>query len=123
MELVFGSEERCGGDVVGAEERFLFPLFFAGDFRKSLLDLRAKLADAQSAEHTGDGSRPEVSFVVAAVITPPDVISQVMLAMVLIFLYEISIFSVRLIEKDRGHTEDDFGDEDTEEQADATSGA
>ena len=64
-----------------------------------------------------------ISFVVAAVITPPDVISQVMLAMVLIFLYEISIFSVRLIEKDRGHTEDDFGDEDTEEQADATSGA
>ncbi len=63
-----------------------------------------------------------ISFVVAAVITPPDVISQVMLAMVLIFLYEISIFSVRLIEKDRGHTEDDFGDEDTEEQAGATSG-
>jgi len=64
-----------------------------------------------------------ISFVVAAVITPPDVISQVMLAMVLIFLYEISIFSVRLIEKDRGYTEDDFGDEDTEKQADATSGA
>ena len=64
-----------------------------------------------------------ISFVVAAVITPPDVISQVMLAMVLIFLYEISIFSVRLIEKDRGHTEGDFGDEDTEEQAEATSGA
>ena len=60
-----------------------------------------------------------ISFIVAAVITPPDVISQVMLASVLILLYEISIFSVRLIEKDRGQTEDD----DTEEQADAMSGA
>ena len=43
-----------------------------------------------------------ISFVVAAIITPPDVISQIMLASVLIILYEISIFSVRLIEKGRG---------------------
>jgi len=42
-----------------------------------------------------------ISFVVAAIITPPDVISQIMLASVLIILYEISIFSVRLIEKGR----------------------
>ena len=42
-----------------------------------------------------------------------------MLASVLILLYEISIFSVRLIEKDRGQPEDD----DTEERADAMSGA
>ena len=64
-----------------------------------------------------------ISFIVAAVITPPDVISQVMLASVLIFLYEISIFSVRLIEKDRGDTEDDIEGEDMEEKADATLGA
>ena len=43
-----------------------------------------------------------ISFIVAAIITPPDVISQIMLASVLIILYEISIFSVRLIEKGRG---------------------
>ena len=42
-----------------------------------------------------------ISFVVAAIITPPDVISQIMLASVLIILYEVSIFSVRLIEKGR----------------------
>ena len=42
-----------------------------------------------------------ISFIVAAIITPPDVISQVMLALVLILLYEISIISVRLIEKGR----------------------
>ena len=64
-----------------------------------------------------------ISFVVAAVITPPDVISQVMLASVLIFLYEVSILSVRLIEKDRRSAEYDEADEDSEEQTDATSGA
>jgi len=52
-----------------------------------------------------------ISFIVAAVITPPDVISQVMLASVLICLYEISIFSVQLIEKGREEAQED-GDED-----------
>lgn len=56
-----------------------------------------------------------ISFIVAAVITPPDVISQVLLASVLICLYEVSIFSVRLIEKKRGDDVDtDEDDEDSE---------
>ena len=37
-------------------------------------------------------------FVVAAVVTPPDPISQLMLALPLVLLYEISIWCVRLIE-------------------------
>ena len=41
------------------------------------------------------------AFVVAAVLTPPDVLSQVALAVPLIILYEASIWSVRLIEKRR----------------------
>jgi sec-independent protein translocase protein TatC len=44
------------------------------------------------------------SFVVAAILTPPDVISQVALAVPLCLLYEASIWSVALIEKRR--TED-----------------
>ncbi|MFM9863784.1 MAG: twin-arginine translocase subunit TatC [Micropepsaceae bacterium] len=44
------------------------------------------------------------AFVVAAVLTPPDVISQVALAVPLCLLYEASIWSVWLIEKRR--TED-----------------
>jgi sec-independent protein translocase protein TatC len=36
--------------------------------------------------------------VVAAVVTPPDPISQIMLAVPLVLLYEISIWCVRLIE-------------------------
>ena len=37
-------------------------------------------------------------FVIAAIITPPDVITQIGLAIPLIALYEISIFSARLVE-------------------------
>ena len=40
-------------------------------------------------------------FVVAAVLTPPDPISQISLAMPTILLYELSIFAVRLVEKKR----------------------
>ena len=40
-------------------------------------------------------------FVVAAVLTPPDVISQLMLAIPMLLLYELSVFSVRRVEKKR----------------------
>jgi sec-independent protein translocase protein TatC len=40
-------------------------------------------------------------FVLAAVLTPPDIISQTSLAVPLILLYEISIFCCRLVEKQR----------------------
>jgi sec-independent protein translocase protein TatC len=39
------------------------------------------------------------AFVLAAVLTPPDVISQLSLAVPLMILYECSIWSVRLVEK------------------------
>ena len=39
------------------------------------------------------------SFIGAAIITPPDVISQVGLAIPIVILYEISIFAVRIVEK------------------------
>jgi sec-independent protein translocase protein TatC len=42
-----------------------------------------------------------VAFIVAAVLTPPDVISQVGLAIPILILYEISIFAVLLIERRR----------------------
>ncbi|GGG25742.1 twin-arginine translocase subunit TatC [Chelatococcus composti] len=44
-------------------------------------------------------------FVVAAVLTPPDVISQLALALPTLLLYEASIFSVRMIEKKRAEAE------------------
>jgi sec-independent protein translocase protein TatC len=44
-------------------------------------------------------------FVIAAVLTPPDVISQCSLALPLIVLYEISILAVRMIDKKRAERE------------------
>jgi sec-independent protein translocase protein TatC len=38
-------------------------------------------------------------FIVAAVLTPPDVLSQLMLAIPMLLLYELSVFSVGFIEK------------------------
>jgi len=39
------------------------------------------------------------AFIIAAILTPPDVLSQLSLAIPLMGLYELSIFSVRLVEK------------------------
>jgi len=42
-----------------------------------------------------------IAFVVAAVLTPPDPVSQIGLALPTILLYEISIWTARMIERDR----------------------
>jgi sec-independent protein translocase protein TatC len=44
-------------------------------------------------------------FAVAAVLTPPDVISQVCLAIPLVILYEVSIYSCRMVERSRAKRE------------------
>ncbi|MFI4989155.1 MAG: twin-arginine translocase subunit TatC, partial [Alphaproteobacteria bacterium] len=46
-----------------------------------------------------------VVFIIAAVLTPPDVISQCSLAIPLVVLYELSIVAVRMIEKKRAQRE------------------
>ena len=56
------------------------------------------------------------AFVAAAVLTPPDVISQVGLALPTILLYEISILSARLVEKKRGEDPDAEEDDDDEDE-------
>ena len=54
-----------------------------------------------------------IAFVVAAILTPPDVISQILLAVPVIMLYEISILCAVVIEKRRG----DPPAEEVEEEA------
>ena len=44
-------------------------------------------------------------FVVAAVLTPPDIISQIGLAIPILVLYEISIIAVRIVERKRAEAE------------------
>ena len=41
-----------------------------------------------------------LAFIMAAILTPPDVISQVLLAVPVILLYEISIFFAKILYKD-----------------------
>ena len=52
------------------------------------------------------------AFIAAAILTPPDVISQVLLAVPVILLYELSILGARLIQKKQDDTEDASEDED-----------
>lgn len=44
-------------------------------------------------------------FIVAAVLTPPDPISQISLALPIILLYEISIWMAKLVERERAKRE------------------
>ncbi|GEO82782.1 twin-arginine translocase subunit TatC [Pararhodospirillum oryzae] len=56
-----------------------------------------------------------VVFIIAAVMTPPDVLSQVMLALPMIVLYEISILAARLVQPREDTIDDDEEDPDDEE--------
>jgi len=46
-----------------------------------------------------------LAFVAAAILTPPDVISQIMLALPIIVLYEVSILSAKVVERQRAERE------------------
>ena len=46
-----------------------------------------------------------IIFTVAAILTPPDPVTQIGLAIPLLLLYEISIWSVKIIEKKRAKEE------------------
>jgi sec-independent protein translocase protein TatC len=54
------------------------------------------------------------AFVAAAVLTPPDVISQIGLAVPGLILYEISIFMARLVERKRAEREAALDDDEDE---------
>lgn len=58
-----------------------------------------------------------IMFILAAVLTPPDVISQLGLAVPGLLLYEISIVMARMIERKRAERDRElYGDEDEEEE-------
>jgi len=48
------------------------------------------------------------AFVAAAILTPPDPLSQIGLALPIIALYEISIWCARLVERKRKEREDEL---------------
>jgi sec-independent protein translocase protein TatC len=51
-------------------------------------------------------------FIFAAIVTPPDAVSQLSLAVPMVILYELSIISARFSERKRGVEDDDDADED-----------
>ncbi len=55
------------------------------------------------------------AFVVAAVLTPPDPLSQIGLAVPTILLYEVSIICARFVEKQRGDAEEPEDDPDDDD--------
>ena len=64
-----------------------------------------------------------LAFVAAAILTPPDPLSQIGLALPIIFLYEISIISARMVEKKRVESgaiddPDEWDDDDEDDTAD-----
>ena len=59
------------------------------------------------------------AFVAAAILTPPDVISQIGLAVPTMLLYEISIVAVQMVEKKRAENNpDDYDDDDDDDDDD-----
>jgi sec-independent protein translocase protein TatC len=55
-----------------------------------------------------------LAFIAAAILTPPDPISQIGLAIPIMLLYEISIWSVRLVERARADDEEEGGADDAD---------
>ncbi|MDP2697966.1 twin-arginine translocase subunit TatC [Thalassospira sp.] len=64
-----------------------------------------------------------IAFVMAAIMTPPDLISQVGLAIPIVILYEISIVMARLAERKRARREAEEEAEEAAEQAETTKNA
>lgn len=54
-----------------------------------------------------------IIFIVAAILTPPDVISQIMMAIPLLLLYEVGIWVARLMERGRSQAEEPLEDGST----------
>lgn len=65
-----------------------------------------------------------VIFFMAAVFTPPDIVSQIMVAIPIIVLYELSIFLSRICyrfrrkEKEKTEAEDESDEEETPDEED-----
>lgn len=53
-----------------------------------------------------------IAFIAAAVLTPPDPLSQLALAIPIIFLYEVSIICARLMERRAKRERDEYADDD-----------
>lgn len=78
-----------------------------------LMTLLARVGLATSAGMAAKRKYAVVAvFIVAAVLTPPDPISQISLALPILLLYEISIYMAKLVERKRAQEEDEDEQDD-----------
>jgi len=128
IKFFAGFEQPAGPDVlpvqmenkVGEYIGFVMTLIFAFGLCFELPVLLTLLARVGLVTSAGLASKRRYAIVgvvlVAAVVTPPDVFSQISLAVPLILLYEISIIMAKLVEKKRAA-------QDAELEADLAEGA
>lgn len=57
-----------------------------------------------------------IAFIAAAILTPPDVITQIGLAVPTLLLYEISILSVAMVDKKRREDDDELDDDSDDDK-------
>ena len=101
----FGGEEIIDTITISSYINFagLMILAFGFSFQMPILAYFLGKMGIVSASFLGKGRRYAVVIILAvgAIITPPDVFSQVLLAVPLYFLYEISIIVVRIVQPKR----------------------
>jgi len=81
---------------------------FGVSFELPVILLLLVRADLMTAQGLAEKRKYAIlfAFIAAAILTPPDVISQVLLAVPVILLYEISILGAKLIQKNRKSAQD-----------------
>lgn len=89
------------GNYLSFATRFIFG--FGVSFLTPVVLMLLERAGVVTLEQLRAGRRYAVvaAFVIAAVLTPPDVISQLMLAIPLILLYEIALIGIRITTRSR----------------------
>lgn len=124
--ISYGEHSGAGGPTIQLEAKvgeylaLAMRLIFAFGVSFELPVVITLLARAGLATSTGLKQKRRyaivLAFVAAAILTPPDPLSQISLALPIIVLYEISIISARLIEKKREEEDSEWDeDEDVEE--------
>jgi sec-independent protein translocase protein TatC len=120
IKFFAGFEQPAGPDIlpvqmenkVGEYIGFVMTLIFAFGLCFELPVLLSLLARVGLATSEGLKSKRRyaivIVFLVAAIVTPPDVFSQVSLALPILALYEISIILAKMIEKKRAKEEADL---------------
>jgi sec-independent protein translocase protein TatC len=103
------------GNYLTFATRFIFG--FGVAFLLPVLLMLLERAGILSREQLRKGRRYAIvgAFAVAAVLTPPDVVSQLMLAVPLVLLYELSLIAIWFTERRRARESGEAGDVPTDD--------